>query len=155
MTARRGGKPSPTGVIRENDPKEERRLAEGREIRYRRTSGLETLGSDLECCSYATDRGGPLARGSRPKRHSTASSRLERSIVGELRLWFLDVDGRPVAAWYCLRIGNVEGSYQSGRDPAWSKHSVGLLVLARAMRAALAEGVSEYRLLRGGEPYEC
>ncbi len=36
---------------------------------------------------------------------------------GWLRLWFLELDGRSVATWYCFRYGGSETYYQAGRDP--------------------------------------
>jgi CelD/BcsL family acetyltransferase involved in cellulose biosynthesis len=73
---------------------------------------------------------------------------------GWLRLRFLDVDGAPAAAWYNLRFGNSEGSYQTGRDPAWESYRVGFVLLADALRSAFREGLSEFRLLRGHEQYK-
>lgn len=71
-----------------------------------------------------------------------------------LRLWFLEVDGGAVAAWYGFRFAGVESYYQAGRDPAWDHRSVGTVLLAHSIRTALEEGVTEYRLLRGDEAYK-
>jgi dTDP-4-amino-4,6-dideoxygalactose transaminase/CelD/BcsL family acetyltransferase involved in cellulose biosynthesis len=73
---------------------------------------------------------------------------------GWLRLWFLEADGRAVAASYGFRYANVEFDYQGGRDPAWTAASVGLLLVAHSVQQALTDGVSEYRFLRGDEPYK-
>jgi CelD/BcsL family acetyltransferase involved in cellulose biosynthesis len=73
---------------------------------------------------------------------------------GWLRLWFLEVDGRAVAAWYGLRFGNVEWYYQSGRDPEWDRWSVGLVLLTRTMQAAFDDGMWTYAFLRGDEEYK-
>ena len=73
---------------------------------------------------------------------------------GWLRLWFLELDGRPVAAWYGFRYEGVESFYQAGRDPRWSDESVGLVLLAHTIREALDDGIHEYRFLRGGEDYK-
>ena len=73
---------------------------------------------------------------------------------GWLRLWLLEVDGRPVAAWYGFRFGNVESFYQLGRDPAWHRSSVGLLLVAHTIREAIADGVDEYRFGPGGDRYK-
>jgi CelD/BcsL family acetyltransferase involved in cellulose biosynthesis len=73
---------------------------------------------------------------------------------GWLRMWFLEVDGRPIAAWYGFRYAGVEFDYQGGRDPAWDSYSVGTLVIAHALRCALDDRVEEYRLLRGAEQYK-
>ena len=74
--------------------------------------------------------------------------------AGRLRLWFLDVDGAPVAAWYGWSYGGRYAYYLAGFDPAWSRFSVGLLLLAQTIRAAAEEGASEYDLLRGDEEYK-
>jgi CelD/BcsL family acetyltransferase involved in cellulose biosynthesis len=70
------------------------------------------------------------------------------------RLWILEAGGEPRAAWYGFRFNGVESYYQGGRDPAWDRYSVGFVLLAHSIRAAIEDGMSEYRLLRGGEPYK-
>ncbi len=74
--------------------------------------------------------------------------------AGWLRLWFVDVDGAPVAALYNLRFGGAESFYQSGRDPQLARGSPGLVLHAHAIEQAFADGLREYRLLRGDEPYK-
>jgi CelD/BcsL family acetyltransferase involved in cellulose biosynthesis len=73
---------------------------------------------------------------------------------GWLRLWFLELDGRPAAAWYGFRLGRVESYYQAGRDLARSDASVGFVLLAHTIREAAGDGMREYRFLRGGEPFK-
>lgn len=80
-----------------------------------------------------------------------AACALER---GWLRLWFLEMDGTPVAAWYGFRFAGVEFAYQSGRDPAFDDRRVGFVLMVHSMREALRDGVGEYRFLRGGEAYK-
>jgi CelD/BcsL family acetyltransferase involved in cellulose biosynthesis len=73
---------------------------------------------------------------------------------GWLRLWFLELDGRPAGAWYGFRFGEVESYYQAGRDPAFRDASVGSILLAHSIREAAADGMKEYRLLRGREAFK-
>jgi CelD/BcsL family acetyltransferase involved in cellulose biosynthesis len=73
---------------------------------------------------------------------------------GWLRMWFLELDGRAVAAFYGFRYAGVEFDYQGGRDPAWQSASIGTLLLGHSMRSALEDGVREYRFLRGEEAYK-
>jgi CelD/BcsL family acetyltransferase involved in cellulose biosynthesis len=73
---------------------------------------------------------------------------------GWLRLWVLEADGEPVAAWHGFRIGGVESYYQSGRDRAWDRYRVGFVLLTHTMREAFDDGMREYRLLRGAEQYK-
>jgi CelD/BcsL family acetyltransferase involved in cellulose biosynthesis len=73
---------------------------------------------------------------------------------GWLRLWFLELDGRPAASWYGFRLGRVESYYQAGRDLARNDASVGFVLLAHTIREAAGDGMREYRFLRGGEPFK-
>jgi CelD/BcsL family acetyltransferase involved in cellulose biosynthesis len=73
---------------------------------------------------------------------------------GWLRLWILEVDGVAAAAWYGFRYANTEHYYQSGWHPAFAADSVGQVLLMHTIRAALEDGVSEYRFGRGGESYK-
>lgn len=73
---------------------------------------------------------------------------------GWLRLWLLELDGAPAAAWYGFRFGDAVSYYQLGRDPSHDALSVGFALLVHTMRAALEEGATEYRFLRGDEPYK-
>ena len=73
---------------------------------------------------------------------------------GWLRLWFLEVNGSDVAAWYGLRFEGVDLYYQAGRDPAWDRFAVGFVLLAHSLRESIADGVLEYRFGRGGEEYK-
>jgi peptidoglycan/xylan/chitin deacetylase (PgdA/CDA1 family)/CelD/BcsL family acetyltransferase involved in cellulose biosynthesis len=80
-----------------------------------------------------------------------AATALER---GWLRLWLMELDGRPAAAWYGFRFGDVEWFYQSGRDPAFDNLSVGFVLLAHSIREAFENGAREYRFGRGHDPYK-
>lgn len=80
-----------------------------------------------------------------------AYSALER---GWLRLWLLEVEGQAIAATYGFRFGRSESYYQSGRSAEWNRFSPGLVLLAHAVRTAMEDGLSEYRLLRGGERHK-
>jgi CelD/BcsL family acetyltransferase involved in cellulose biosynthesis len=73
---------------------------------------------------------------------------------GWLRLWFLELDDRPVAAWYGFRFAGIESYYQAGRDPSRSDESLGFVLLAHTIREAADDGMREYRLLRGGEDFK-
>jgi CelD/BcsL family acetyltransferase involved in cellulose biosynthesis len=75
-------------------------------------------------------------------------------VRGWLRLFELRVDGRPAAALYGFRYGDTFSFFQSGLDPAFAKHSVGLVTMGLAIRSAIEEGVAEYDLLHGDEDYK-
>ena len=73
---------------------------------------------------------------------------------GWLRLWFLELNGAEVAAWYGLRFGAIDWYYQAGRDPSRDRAAVGFVLLAHSLREAMADGMREYRFGRGGEEYK-
>ena len=73
---------------------------------------------------------------------------------GWLKLWIMELDGRPVAAGLGYRFAGSEYCYQSGRDPAWDRFSVGFALRVHAMQAALEDGAHKYRFLRGAEPFK-
>jgi CelD/BcsL family acetyltransferase involved in cellulose biosynthesis len=140
--------------FRDQARRRERRLAELHEVRYR-LADAETLDADLEALfslHRARWSGTQTDFGRSEAFHRELAARLlER---GRLRLWLLEVDGRPRAALHGFRLGDVESFYQSGRDPTFDDRSVGFVVLLHAIREALADGMKEYRLLLGGEPYK-
>jgi dTDP-4-amino-4,6-dideoxygalactose transaminase/CelD/BcsL family acetyltransferase involved in cellulose biosynthesis len=133
---------------------QERRLEREHELRYRRAEDPARLDADLDtlfALHAARWPDGSSFAAEESFHRDFAARALER---GWLRLWFLEIDGRPVAAWYGFRFSGIEWHYQTGRDPAWREASVGLLLVAHTVRQALEEGVHEYRFLRGDEPYK-
>ncbi|MEA2309185.1 MAG: hypothetical protein QOI65_1471 [Thermoleophilaceae bacterium] len=134
----------------------ERKLGRRHEIAYRLTQDRAQLDADYDALvRLHRERWGDESRSfvsPREELHRDfAAAALER---GWLRLWTLDVDGRPAAAWLGYRFGGAEWYYQAGRDPALEREAVGFVLMAHTIREALDDGVSEYRLLLGGEAYK-
>jgi len=73
---------------------------------------------------------------------------------GWLRLLSLFLDSIPASALYGLKYGPTFYFYQSGFDPAYSKHSVGVATMALAIKTAIEDGASEYDFLHGDEEYK-
>jgi CelD/BcsL family acetyltransferase involved in cellulose biosynthesis len=73
---------------------------------------------------------------------------------GWLRVYTLFAARRPVASVYGVVHKRTFLYYQSGYDPAWASKSVGLVLLARTVQDAWAEGLVEFDFLRGNEPYK-
>lgn len=73
---------------------------------------------------------------------------------GWLRLYVLTLDGRPAAAWYGFRYGDVFSFYQSGFAPDLAPLGVGLVAMGLAIEAAIAEGATFFDFLHGDEPYK-
>jgi CelD/BcsL family acetyltransferase involved in cellulose biosynthesis len=144
---------SKSSNFRQQARRRERNLVRRYRVQYRFGSA-ETLAADLDIL-FALHR---LRWGRRPSLFA-AQEQFHREFAaraldrGWLRLWFLELDGEPVAAWYGFRFSNVEYFYQAGRDPA-REGSPGFVLLCHSMRAALDDGVDEYRLLRGAEEYK-
>jgi len=132
----------------------ERRLVHRYRVRYR-LSDSRTLDADLDHL-FRLHEAGFGARsafgGRRTAFHRAFAYRaLER---GWLRLWLLELDDRPAAAYYGFRFGDAESFYQSGRDPEFRRESVGLVLMVHVIRSAFKDGLHEFAFLRGQEPYK-
>jgi CelD/BcsL family acetyltransferase involved in cellulose biosynthesis len=84
--------------------------------------------------------------------HRDATQRLAKN--GSLRMYTLYAARRPVASVYGVVHGGKFNYYQSGYDPNWASKSVGLVLLARTVSDAFAEGLHEFDFLRGNEGYK-
>lgn len=73
---------------------------------------------------------------------------------GWLRLYILQLDGKPAAALYGFKYNGVFYFYQSGFDPDFGRHSVGLVTMGLAIKSAIEEGTEDYDLLHGHEQYK-
>jgi CelD/BcsL family acetyltransferase involved in cellulose biosynthesis len=135
----------------------ERRLARAHALRFRLADDPARLERDFATLVRLHDArwsaGGSTAFAGRRRafHEEFAAVALER---GWLRLWFLELDERPVAAWYGFRYGGAEWFYQGGRDPSHDRLSVGFVLMAHTVREAAEAGMERYHLLRGDEPYK-
>lgn len=134
----------------------ERRLARAHELRYRLVEDAAALPAAMDTlfALHGTrwgDAGAPAFGQARAFHRAFAARAQQR---GWLRLWLLEVDGRAVAAWHGFRFGGADWYYQSGRDPAWDRQSVGTVLLAHTIRDCVEAGVPRYLLLRGDETYK-
>lgn len=73
---------------------------------------------------------------------------------GWLRLHRLCDGQQTVAALLAFHYGGRACYYQSGWNPAIAELSPGSLCVARAVRAAIEEGLTVFDFLRGDEPYK-
>lgn len=76
---------------------------------------------------------------------------LERNF---LRLSFLELDGKRVAANLCFDYNGSIYLYNSGYDPGYYRLAVGLLHKAYCLRKAITSGKARFDFLRGAEPYK-
>ena len=73
---------------------------------------------------------------------------------GWVRLWFLEHEDAPVAAFICLEHAGRVGLYNSGFDPARAQLAPGIVLLAHVIRDAIERGLPIFDFLRGEEPYK-
>ena len=84
--------------------------------------------------------------------HEDATRRfLER---GWLRMFVLRVDGAPAAVMYGFLYKDTFYFYQHGFDDRYQQYSIGLVLMALSIRAAIDEGAAEFDMLWGTEPYK-
>jgi CelD/BcsL family acetyltransferase involved in cellulose biosynthesis len=73
---------------------------------------------------------------------------------GRLRLFVLRLDDAIAAVMYGFVHDNRFYFYQHGFSDAYSQHSVGLVLMAMTIRAAIDAGLDEFDMLYGDEPYK-
>lgn len=76
------------------------------------------------------------------------------SQMGLLKLFFLEMDGEPVATTLCFDYGSSRLLYNSGYNPEYGFYSVGLLLNALCLGNAIEQGKEYFDFLRGSEPYK-
>ncbi len=148
-----------SGQLRNQAKRKMRSLEREHEVRLRRTSSADQVVGDLDTlfklhdARFQTrdDVSSIAGTDARDFHRRFAAAAHER---GWLRLYLLEVDGAAVAAWYGWRLGDRFSYYQAGFDPAWSRYSVGFLLLAETIREAISEGATEYDLLLGDEAFK-
>ncbi len=74
--------------------------------------------------------------------------------LGNLRMSWLALDGRPAAAEYHLAGSNATYVYQGGVDPDRLADEPGRLSTIHCLRQAIDEGHHQLDFLRGDEPYK-
>jgi CelD/BcsL family acetyltransferase involved in cellulose biosynthesis len=143
--------------FRQQVRRRERRLERAHQLSYRLTTDPERLDSDLELLFALHDahwqHGQSSAFASARRAFHREFARLALA-QGWLRLWVMELDSTPVAAWYGFRYAGAECYYQSGRDPAHDDGSVGFVLLCHTIRAAIEDGAAAYWFLRGDHSYK-
>lgn len=97
------------------------------------------------------DQASPWFAGQEAFHRAFAAAALER---GWLRLHLLELEGRIVAVFQGFRFGGTAWSYQLGRETEARAASLGVVIFAHAIREALAEGVAEFNLGPGTQPFK-
>lgn len=89
-----------------------------------------------------------------PRESFFRSMVMKLSHSGLLKLFFLEMGGRKVAAALCFDYDSKRFLYNSGLDPDYKYYSVGLLLHALCIGDAIEGGRSYFDFLRGPEPYK-
>jgi len=135
----------------------ERKLFRAGRVTYRLTQDPDQVETDmrslmrLHAARWSSEESVALS-GPRASFHLEFAKRALEN--GWLRLWTLDLEGRPVAAWYGFRYAGIESYYQAGRDPAYDHLHVGFVLLCHTIRCAFQDKMREYRFGLGGESYK-
>jgi CelD/BcsL family acetyltransferase involved in cellulose biosynthesis len=75
-------------------------------------------------------------------------------VDGPLRLAFLTMDGRRIAAGVSFETPDALLYYNAGVDPEWRDLSPGVVMVERYVRRAMERGIARMDFLRGNEPYK-
>jgi CelD/BcsL family acetyltransferase involved in cellulose biosynthesis len=84
--------------------------------------------------------------------HQDAARRLLQNDM--LRLFWLELDGKPIAIEYALQGPDSLMVYQSGMDPACLEHEPGNIMTIELLQWQLARGGGYMDFMRGDEPYK-
>jgi CelD/BcsL family acetyltransferase involved in cellulose biosynthesis len=79
---------------------------------------------------------------------------LNLALRGFLKLYFLDLDDRTIAATFCIAHGSTVYLYNNGYDDAFRSLSVGLLSKVLTIKDSLRNGWRTYDFLKGSEAYK-
>jgi CelD/BcsL family acetyltransferase involved in cellulose biosynthesis len=150
---------SRSGQFRNQVKRKRRGLEREHEVELRRTTAADEVEGDLATLfalheSRWSEREGESSLADEDARALLIEFAKASFAAGWLRLFVLEVDGQPVAAWYGWRLGPRYSYYQAGFDPDWSRQSVGFLLLADTIREAIREGALTYDLLWGDEAFK-
>lgn len=71
-----------------------------------------------------------------------------------LKLFFLDLDDRPIASAMCFNFQSTMYLYNNGYDHSYRNLSVGLLSKVLSIRESIESGLKIYDFLKGAEAYK-
>jgi CelD/BcsL family acetyltransferase involved in cellulose biosynthesis len=75
--------------------------------------------------------------------------------AGQLRFWSYKLDGQCVATLVAFVEGNVAHYFQGGFDPAFSKHSLGSVMVAQCLQDCVTDAaIHEFDFMGGGSAYK-
>ena len=135
----------------------ERRCKRDLQVRLRISASHEELQADMEALiSLHHQRWNGQSRAFQSERYIDFHAELARSLLdkGYMRMFSLDSGEEPLARLYCFAYGGRFYYYQAGRNPTYSKHRLGLVLMHAAIQEAIREGATVFDFLRGNEAYK-
>ena len=133
-----------------------RRLNEAGQINFRTVENAESVREEMEIFL-------DLFRSNRSDKAEFMNDRmvaffkeLAESLnkVGILKLFFLDLDERPVAGTMCFNYHPTMYLYNNGYDNRFNSLSVGLLGKLLSIKESIQSGIRTYDFLKGAEVYK-
>lgn len=135
----------------------ERRCSRELGASVRRTETALDLERDMaNLVRLHRQRWGRTTRAFRSKAYCTFHERLARRMFDcqRLRLFSLESASAPLAILYCFAYGGRYYFCQSGRDPDYGRHRVGLVLMHQVIKEAINEAASDFDFLSGEEAYK-
>jgi CelD/BcsL family acetyltransferase involved in cellulose biosynthesis len=135
-----------------------RALSTAYDMRFSEVNSAEAQRSTLEALFRYHDQrwtcGGSTAFSTTPLRAFHHELSKTASKCGWLRLYALTLDNHLAGVMYGFARDGRFYFYQHGTDPAYSRYSPGLVLMALTIRASIADGLREFDMLYGHETYK-
>lgn len=134
-----------------------RRLTELGTVSFEQFDGAELLddrleeGFRVESLGWKGRRGTAIASQQNTQRFYAEVARWAAA-RGWLRLWFLRLDGRPLAFAYCMVQGGAHYVVKVGFDPEFRRFAPGILMTHRMLATAFDAGLQRYEFLGQPDP---
>ncbi|UCD36209.1 MAG: GNAT family N-acetyltransferase [Nitrospiraceae bacterium] len=133
-----------------------RRIKEAGVLRFRCIEGGADLreGMDVFIALFR------MARADKARFMTAETESFFRMVAGEmaearlLKLFVLDVGGRPAAAALCFDYRSTVYLYNSGYDRQYSRLSAGLMCKTMSIKHSIGMGLSSFNFLLGDEQYK-
>lgn len=150
---------SVSGSLRSQLGRRRRMLEREGELTFRVAGTPATLDHDLdtflalEASGWKGRDGTAIASGAKIERLYREFARAAAG-RGWLRLYFLELDGRAIAADYGCAFAGTGIFMKTGFDESYARFSPGLVLRAEVLRASIEEGLSAYDFLGQPDTYK-
>ena len=145
-----------TGKERHEIRRKFRRLHEAGQINYRTVDDVTAVQNEME--TFLT-----LFKSNRPDKSAFMTGQMDsyfRDLALAMardrivKLSFLEMDGKPIAAVMCFDYQSTMYLYNNGYDKNYRSLSIGMLCKVLSIKESIQSGKKTYDLLKGSEPYK-